>query len=177
MGAEQLRFEGHQVPVAGRAVDEALEVEVVLDPERDGQGAHPHPRHRRVGDVDEVDAGVAQEAGGLDRPLDPDAPGRVDLDRDDEPAGLEELRPGASGGGAVAAVAGDAVHEGRGRSRAGPVSIDAGAAAGEAASATSSAARIAAMCSGVVPQQPPTIRAPAASRRGVTVPKYSALAA
>ena len=37
--------------------------------------------------------------------------------------------------------------------------------------------RIAAMCSGVVPQQPPTIRAPAASRRGVTASKYSALAA
>ena len=91
VGAEQLRLEGHQVPVARRAVDEALEVEVVLDPERHGQGAHPDPGHRRVGDVDEVDAGVAQEPGGLDRPLDPDAPRRVDLDRDDEPAGVEQL--------------------------------------------------------------------------------------
>ena len=33
------------------------------------------------------------------------------------------------------------------------------------------------MCSGVVPQQPPRIRAPAASMRGVIVPKYSGLAA
>ena len=40
------------------------------------------------------------------------------------------------------------------------------------ASAASSATRIAAMCSGVVPQQPPTIRAPASSRRAVTSPKY-----
>ena len=91
MRAEQLRLEGHQVPVARRAVDEALEVEVVLDPERDGQRAHPDPGHRRVGDVDEVDAGVAQEPGGLDRPLDPDAPRRIDLDRDDELAGVEQL--------------------------------------------------------------------------------------
>src|SRR6478609_2756526 len=60
MSAEQLRLEGHQVPVARRAMDKALEVEVVLDPERDRQGAHPDPGHRRVGDVDEVDTGVAQ---------------------------------------------------------------------------------------------------------------------
>ena len=46
VGAEQLRLEGHQVPVAGREVDEALEVEVVLDAERDGQGAHPDAGHR-----------------------------------------------------------------------------------------------------------------------------------
>ena len=96
VGAEQLGLEGHQVPVARRAVDEALEVEVVLDPERHGQGAHPDPGHRRVGHVDEVDAGVAQEPGGLDRPLDPDAARRVDLDRDDEPAARRAARPGGS---------------------------------------------------------------------------------
>ena len=120
MGAEQLRLERHQVPVARRAVDEALEVEVVLDPERHRQGAHPDPGHRRVGDVDEVDAGVAQEPGGLDRPLDPDAPRRVDLDRDDEMAGLEELgqagrRRRVIGGGR----GGRAVREGGRRSRLG----------------------------------------------------------
>ncbi len=86
MGPEQLRLEGHQVPVAGREVDEALEVEVVLDPEGDRQAAHPDPGHRRVADVDQVDPGVAQEPGGVDRPVDPDRPRRVDLDRDDEPA-------------------------------------------------------------------------------------------
>ncbi len=41
----------------------------------------------------------------------------------------------------------------------------------------SSAARIEAMCSGVVPQQPPTIRAPASTMRGVTCAKYPAPAA
>ena len=91
VGAEQLRLERHQVPVTRRAMDQALEVEVVLDPEGHRQGAHPDPGHRRVGDVDEVDAGVAQEPGRLDRPLDPDAPRRVDLDRDDEATGGEQL--------------------------------------------------------------------------------------
>ncbi len=43
--------------------------------------------------------------------------------------------------------------------------LGAGAVTGARAS---SAARIAAMCSGVVPQQPPTIEAPAATNRGVT---------
>ena len=178
VGAEQLRLEGHQVPVARRAVDEALEVEVVLDPERHRQGAHPDPGHRRVGDVDEVDAGVAQEPGGLDRPLDPDAPRRVDLDRDDEPAGVEQLGQA----GRRRRVVG-----GRPRRASGPragsavearsASLDGRRGGAAVAAVASSAARIAAMCSGVVPQQPPTIRAPAASRRGVTVPKYSALAA
>ena len=41
----------------------------------------------------------------------------------------------------------------------------------------SSAARIEAMCSGVVPQHPPTIRAPASTIRGVTCAKYPAPAA
>ena len=41
----------------------------------------------------------------------------------------------------------------------------------------SSAARIDAMCSGVVPQHPPTIRAPASTMRGVTCAKYAAPAA
>ena len=91
VGAEQLRLERHQVPVPRRAVDEALEVEVVLDPERDGQRAHPDLGHRRVGDVDDVDAGVTQESRGLDRPLDADAPRRVDLDRHDEPSAGEQL--------------------------------------------------------------------------------------
>ena len=179
VGAEQLRLEGHQVPVARRAVDEALEVEVVLDPERHRQRAHPDPGHRRVGDVDEVDAGVAQEPGGLDRPLDPDAPRRVDLDRDDEPARPASSSARRVGGGASSVTVGGGPDAATARVTARwPARRRRGATEpGIARPSTSSAARIAAMCSGVVPQQPPTIRAPAASRRGVTVPKYSALAA
>ena len=174
MRPEQLRLERHQVPVARRAVDEALEVEVVLDPERDGHRAHPDPGHRRVGDVDDVDARVAQEPGGLDRALDPDAPRRVDLDRDHESAGLEQLgQPGRRR--RVVGVGGPPRRSNRSgdRVRASAVGRSAQRRVGDG----SSAARIAAMCSGVVPQQPPTIRAPASSIRGVTSPKYPALAA
>ena len=90
--AEQLRLEGHEVPVAGREVDEALEVQVVLDPERDGHRAHPDAGHRRVADVDGVDAGRLEEPSRLDRPLDADGARRVDLDGDDEPAVRERPR-------------------------------------------------------------------------------------
>ena len=99
VGAQQLRFEGHQVPVAGREVDEALEVQVVLDPECDRQRAHPDAGHRRVADVDEVDAGLAQEPGGLDRALDPDRARRVDLDGDDVAAARRAPWPDRSADG------------------------------------------------------------------------------
>ena len=46
-----------------------------------------------------------------------------------------------------------------------------------AVSRASSAARIAAMCAGVVPQQPPRIRAPRSSTRGTIEPKYAGSAA
>ncbi len=86
---EQLRLEGHQVPVAGREVDDALEVHVVLDPEGDRQGSHADARHRRVADVDAVGPGRGEEACRLDGPLDPDGAGRVDLDGDDVAAGTQ----------------------------------------------------------------------------------------
>ena len=89
MRAEQLRLDRHEVPVAGREVDEALEIEVVLDPERDGHRPHPDAGHRGIADVDEIDTGVAQEAGGLDRPVDADRARRVDLDRNDVAPGAE----------------------------------------------------------------------------------------
>ena len=86
---EQLGLERHEVAVARRDMDDALEVEVVLDPERHGQRAHPDPGHRRVADVDDIDAGRLEEPGGLDRALDADGARRVDLDRDDVATLLE----------------------------------------------------------------------------------------
>ena len=177
--AEQLRLDRHEVPVAGREVDEALEVEVVLDAERDGHRAHPDPGHRRVADVDEVDAGVAQEPRGVDRPVDPDRARRVDLDRDDEPP-LAELGAGAGSGvaarpprtGVAARSTTDGLDDRSAAAR--PARRPERAPAVAVAAIASSAARIAAMCSGVVPQQPPTIDAPAASIRATIWPKYSA---
>jgi hypothetical protein len=89
--AEQLGLESHQVPVARRGVDEALEIEVVLDAESDRERAHPNPGHGRVRHVDRVDPGLLEQPGGLDRPLDAHRAGRVDLDRDHEPAGGEQF--------------------------------------------------------------------------------------
>ena len=167
MGTEQLRFERHEVPVARRHVDDALEVEVVLDPERHGQRAHPDAGHRRVADVDDVDAGGLQEPGRLERALDADRARRVDLDGDDVAARRE--RPGETGrrrrpsiarrlgAGAWIAVGAAGRRSAAGRRR--------------PAVRASIARRIAAMCSGVVPQQPPTMAAPASSMSPTIRPK------
>ena len=164
---EQLRLEGHEVPVAGRDVDDALEVQVVLDPERDGQRPHPHAGHRRVADVDGIDAGRLEQARGLDRALDADRARRVDLDRDHEPPLGEG--PREAGGRGHVAGRGVAVDP-TARCGTAPGAPSVGALTGEPAR-TSIAARIAAMCSGVVPQQPPTIAAPAASMSSTIAPK------
>ena len=181
MRAQQLRLERHQVPVAGRRVDDALEVEVVLDPERDGHRAHPHPGHRGVADVDEVGARVAQQPRGVDRALDPDAPRRVDLDRDDEPARGERV------GEARARPAARRRRSSRRTRSAAPEPTSTSAArlaeprARRAASrpCRSRRARPASpRCApGVVPQQPPMIRAPASRSRGTIEPKYAGSAA
>ena len=107
MGPQQLRLERHQVPVAGRQVDDALEIEVVLDAEGDSEGAHPHAGHRRVADVDAVGAGRCQEPCGVHRPLDPDRARRVDLHGDDV-AARPELLEQRGGGRDVASGAVDA---------------------------------------------------------------------
>ena len=86
VGAQQLRFERHQVPVAGREVDERLEAQVALDGEADGHGAHAHPGHGAVADVHQVRAGLADELGRLQRALDVHRARRVDLHADDEAA-------------------------------------------------------------------------------------------
>ena len=98
MGAEQLRFERHQVSVARREVDQALEIEIVLDREGHGHAAHPDTRHGRVADVDDVDAGGLEQTGGLHRALDSNGPRRIDLDRDDE----SDRTPGPRRGGSAA---------------------------------------------------------------------------
>src|SRR5437762_9170708 len=71
-------------------MDEALEIEIVLDPERDRHAAHPDAGHRAVADVDEIDAGRLEETSRFDRPLDADRARWVDLDGD-HPAAIGEL--------------------------------------------------------------------------------------
>ena len=78
-------------------------------------------------------------------------------------------RPSGAGGGAGVANVG---RDGRGRRRAA-----AAAPRSPPSTVASRATRIAAMWAGVVPQQPPTIAAPASSIRGTIAPKYSGPAA
>ena len=87
----------------------------MLDAERDGERPHPHPGHRRVADVDDVDAGVPEQPRRLDRPLDADRARRVDLDRD-HVAALSERPSETRRRGRVASVGGAASGADRGRS-------------------------------------------------------------
>ena len=116
--AEQLRLEGHEVPVAGREVDEALEVQVVLDAERDGQRAHPDPGHRRVADVDRsTPAAWSSRAASIVRSMRIERGGSISTEID-EPAVRERPRqPGraVARSGPVVGVA-----DGRRSRRAGP---------------------------------------------------------
>ena len=176
VGAQQLRLEGHEVAVARREVDHALEVEVVLDAEGHGHGAHPHPRHRGVADVDDVDAGRLQQARGLD------ASARCGRERGGSISTETTKRPrpgrAAEARRRRARRRRRAARRGRPRLRS-PAARGCGrarpAAAGRAPAARRprrsrprrrATARIAAMWAGVVPQQPPTMRAPASSIRG-----------
>ncbi len=54
-GPEQLRLEPQQVPVAAGEVEDRLDPAALLDDGRQGDGAHAHAGHGRVGDVDRVD--------------------------------------------------------------------------------------------------------------------------
>ena len=189
VGTQQLRLQGHQVAVAGRDVDERLEAQLALDGEAHGQGSHAHPGHGAVADVDEVGASVADELGRPQRALDAHGARRVDLDADDEaPLGEGRGEAGRRRCGHLDArgVRGPAWHQQHGR-RAGsrrprpPAGPDRrrrpsrrGARSSRPArraSSRSRAWRIAATCSGVVPQQPPTRRAPAARKRGTSSAK------
>ena len=165
---EQLRLEGHEVPVAGRAVDQALEVQVVLDAESHGQRAHAHPRHGRVGDVDDVDARLLERAWrrSIVRSMRMLRGGSISTETTKRPASREPRQAGRR-----RRTVGPPVRVRRRArsSRRRAAAVDRAAPRRRlAGAAPSSTARIAAMCSGVVPQQPPTSRAPAAMKRGVT---------
>ncbi len=120
VGAQELGFEGHQVAIAGRGVDDALDGDVVLDAEGDGHGAHADPGHRRVADVHHVRAGVAEQSRRLERAIDADAARRVDLDGDHE-ASLGEGACEAGLQGAILCIGalGVCLREGRAGARTG----------------------------------------------------------
>ncbi len=58
----------------------------------DGPRAHPHARHRAVGDVERVGAGLGQHLGRRQQTVGRKPARRIDFDRDDEIAPLQPLR-------------------------------------------------------------------------------------
>ena len=171
---QQLRLQPHQRAIAGGEVQDRLHPGAVLDEIAHGQGAHPHAGHRRVGDVDEIDTRFLQQAGPVERLGRIEPLRRIDLDADHELAPIQ-LLPQAG-----RSLGRDQIELRRGQ--------DAGATAGtrrresglarsihrpRSAIQASRASRIAAVCSGVVPQQPPMMRTPASAARRANPAKYS----
>ena len=122
-----------------------------------GQDRHPHAPERAVVDVDDLDAALLEELGALHELLDVVAARRIQLDRDEELAGVEPAleQPWA----APRSRAPEARRSPPGRAGPAPTRAAprcAGAQRGPAPRAWRGCA------AGVVPQQPPTIRAPAA---------------
>ena len=134
-----------------------------------GERAHASGRARAVGDVHEIDAVDAQLARLLDQRFGAVAARRHQLDADHEVAARERVRHARLLG----------ARDGHGRRRGPAAGAAARAAAGARRRRTSSApcARTAClicrMCSGVVPQQPPTRRTPVLMKRRAYDAMYS----
>ena len=167
MRAQQLRLQRHQVAVARGEVDQRLDADPLLAQRREGDAAHAHPRHRAVADVDAVDARRFQQRRALQHLVRVDAARRIDLDADDELARANLARQrravvdGRLDGGLPASLR-----------RPGAASADVTTAT-PLRSWRGRTLRIAAICAGVVPQQPPMIATPASAKRRAYSAKYS----
>ena len=168
VSAEELRFERHQVAVARREVDEALEVEVVLDAEGDRQRAHADTRHgESLMLTRSTPASCSSRAASIVRSMRTERGGSISTLTTNCFASSRLARRVGGGGSAAEPLWRSAIGE-----RGVPPTSVLARARGHAqrtrarrASATSSAWRMWRMCSGVVPQQPPMIRAPASRKR------------
>ena len=89
VGAEQVGLDAHQVPVATGEVHVDVEPGRLPHEQRRRQDGHPHTTERAVVDVDDLDAALLEDLRALDELLDGVAPGRVELDGDDELPRLE----------------------------------------------------------------------------------------
>ena len=167
--AEQIRLHAEQVPIAAGVVEDRLDAGLLLHQDRRRQRAHPRAGARTVGDVHEVDAVDPQLPRLLDERLGAEPARRHQLDADDERAAREGVghprllraRPPARRSGAVGTVTP--------RRRPTPHA----AARSRSARAPRTAILMWRMCSGVVPQQPPTSRTPLLMKRRAYDAMYS----
>ncbi len=167
MRRQQVALDAQQVaPAGGEVQRRSRRRPAALDQLAHRPGAHAHARHRAVGDVDHVRAGFRQQAGAGQELVGGETARRVHLDGDDELAlrrasapARSSLRRRPARALALRALPGQA----RWRDS-------------QPSGMLSSARRMAAMCCGVVPQQPPTRLAPASQKARAYSPKYSGLA-
>ncbi len=159
---QQVRLDAENVAVAAGVMQNRLDAGVLLNLDAEALRAHARRGARRVGHVDGVDAELRQQARALNLLGAVDALGRNDLHQGDELAFVRSATP---------------MRE-RSPSGAGGVSVfSAGAAPATSTRACASMARMAErmarMWLGVVPQQPPTICAPAAMALRAKLAMYS----
>ena len=153
----------HQVAVARGEVDDRLEAERLLQQPRQREATHAHARHRAVGDVDELDAQTAQILRAVEHLARVQSLRRIQLDADDEAPGLQLApQPGALAPRRGVSARLERARDGRARRGLGRTT---GSGREVVSSNSASASRIAAMCAGVVPQQPPMTRTPASAKR------------
>ena len=163
--AEQVRHLREQVPVAAADVEDRLDPVPLEEQRAERDVRHARHRARPVGDVDDVDAAVEQHLRRLERASRVEARRGVHLDRDHE-------LPRRDLGGEGAALGERRRLEDRrdlgrrDRARARPTSV-------RASPSMRADFAIQRTCSGVVPQQPPIIAAPAWIMRRAKTSKYS----
>ena len=161
-GAEQVGLDAEHIAVAAGVVQDGLDAGVLLDLDAEALGAHAGRGAGRVGHVDGVDAELGEQARAFDFLAAVDALGRNDFDERDEAALLDQ---GADAG---------ALAERRGRRLGGDARQPRRRSLTRAwASMARMAERMARMWLGVVPQQPPTICAPAAMALRAKLAMYS----
>ena len=161
-GAEQVRLNAEDIAIAAGVVENGFDAGVLLNLDAEALRAHARRGAGRVGHVDGVDAELRQDARALDLLGAVDAAGRNDFDQGDEAALLDERRRCGSAG-----------PEARAASRCSGDGLAPATWTRVWASMARMAERMARMWLGVVPQQPPTICAPAAMALRAKLAMYS----
>ena len=159
--AKQVGLDAENVAVAAGVVQDRLDAGVLLNLDAEALGAHARRGAGRVGHVDGVDAELGEQARAFNLLAAVDALGRHDFDERDESALLDERADAGT------------LAEGRGRRFGGDLSVLAASLTRACASMARMAERMARMWLGVVPQQPPTICAPAAMALRAKLAMYS----
>ena len=159
---DQVRLHPDERAVAAGIVQDGFGRPLLFDQRGQGQRGRAGAAARVIRNVDGRGAGLA-ERGGLPNDIGQiQPPGRRDLGEDDEPTLVKRPTEGRL---LPSATLDDGGRPGRGRRRRGPALTGATFPEAGVVNRIGGAILICRMWSGVVPQQPPTRRAPAAAKR------------